>query len=168
MVVLDGINFESFREDLLSVCATDVEELVLLKFRKTWWFKFRNRCVLELYVLSPESSAPQTYKPGENATKRTMEAEILKTEKNAEGIVLLDEEKETVQDKNVAVTTTNGNSSPVTPLKLDQTKNRQGRNKKSVKDNGNNNGDHHSENGGAESGLEHCGKIIRQLEILFI
>ncbi|CAH8304437.1 unnamed protein product [Eruca vesicaria subsp. sativa] len=66
-----------------------------------------------------ESSAPQTYKPGENAAKRTMEAEILKIEKNAEGIVLLDEEEETVQDKNVAVTTTNENSSPVTPLKLD-------------------------------------------------
>ncbi|KAF3508291.1 hypothetical protein F2Q69_00009847 [Brassica cretica] len=44
-----------------------------------------------------------------------------------------------------------------------QTKNRQVRNKKLVKDNGNN-GDHHSANGGAESGLEHCVKIIRQLE----
>ncbi|KAH0915480.1 hypothetical protein HID58_029926, partial [Brassica napus] len=100
----------------------------------------------------------------ENAAKRTVESDLVEAEKNVEGVVLLDEvEEEAVQDKNVAVTTTNGNSSPVTPFKSDQTKNRQVRNKKLVKDNGNN-GDHHSANGGAESGLEHCVKIIRQLE----
>ncbi|CAH8364320.1 unnamed protein product [Eruca vesicaria subsp. sativa] len=96
------------------------------------------------------------------------EADIVQIEKNVEGVVLLDEgEEEAVQDKNIAVTKTNlvsnGNSSPVTPFKSDQTKNRQARNKKPVKDNGNN-GDHHSANGGAEIGLEHCVKIIRQLE----
>ncbi|KAF8084811.1 hypothetical protein N665_0699s0024 [Sinapis alba] len=97
----------------------------------------------------------------------------------AERVVLLDEEEEeeeAVPDKNretlVPVTTTtnlasNRNSSdaslPITPFRSDQTKNRQGRNGKLVKENGNN-GDHHSANGGTESGLEHCVKIIRQLE----
>ncbi|ESQ54187.1 hypothetical protein EUTSA_v10024549mg [Eutrema salsugineum] len=116
----------------------------------------------------------------ENAAKRgkrTTESETAQIEKNAEQIVLLDEEEEeAVPDKNgktpVPVTTTNlvsnRNSSdaslPITPFRSDQTKNRQARNGKSVKENGNNNGDHHSANGGSESGLEHCVKIIRQLE----
>ncbi|KAJ4880542.1 VIN3-like protein 2 [Raphanus sativus] len=112
----------------------------------------------------PQNGKKDSPTTEENDAKRTREADVVQTEKNVEGAVLLEEEEEAVQDKNVAVTTTNGNSSPVTPFKSDQTKNRQARNKKSVKENGNNNGDHHSENGGAESGLEHCVKIIRQLE----
>ncbi|KAF8047195.1 hypothetical protein N665_3154s0004 [Sinapis alba] len=115
----------------------------------------------------PQNDKKDSPSPEENAAKRTVESDIVQTEKNVEGIVLLDEEEEAVQDKNVAVTmknlVSNGNSSPVTPFKSDQTKNSQARNKKSVKENGNN-GDHHSENGGADSGLEHCVKIIRQLE----
>uniref|UniRef100_A0A1J3CZS4 VIN3-like protein 2 n=1 Tax=Noccaea caerulescens TaxID=107243 RepID=A0A1J3CZS4_NOCCA len=110
--------------------------------------------------------------------KRTTESDIVQIGKNVEQIVLLDddeEEEEAVTDKNgsgyeapVPVTTTNlvsnrNNSEAsllITPFKSDQTKNRQARN--GVKDNCNN-GDH-SANGGAESGLEHCVKIIRQLE----
>ncbi|KAJ0251729.1 VIN3-like protein 2 [Hirschfeldia incana] len=94
----------------------------------------------------------------------------------AERVVLLDEEEEeeeeeAVPDKNgealVPVTKTRNSSDaslPITPFRSDETKNRQGRNGKSVKENGNTNGDHHSANGGSESGLEHCVKIIRQLE----
>ncbi|KAJ0250854.1 VIN3-like protein 2 [Hirschfeldia incana] len=108
--------------------------------------------------------APQNDKPEETAAKSTVEADIVQTEKNVEGIVLLDEDRETLVAVTTANLVSNGNSCPVTPFKSDQTKNRQARIKKSVKENGNNNGDHHSENRGAESGLEHCVKIIRQLE----
>ncbi|CAH8322267.1 unnamed protein product [Eruca vesicaria subsp. sativa] len=90
----------------------------------------------------------------------------------AERVVLLDEEEEeeAVPGKNgealVPVTKTRNSldaSLPITPFRSDQTKNRQARNGKPVKENGNN-GDHHSANGGSESGLEHCVKIMRQLE----
>ncbi|KAJ0263022.1 Oberon [Hirschfeldia incana] len=101
------------------------------------------------------------------------DSNVLETEKNVEGSVLLDEE-EAVPDTPVPVTTTNlvsnRNSSdaslPITPFRSDQTKNRQVRNGKSVKENGNNNGDHHSANGGSESGFKHCVSVIRQLESL--
>lgn len=111
----------------------------------------------------------------ENAAKRTTESDIAQIEKNVEQIVVLDEEEEeAIPNKNgvtpVLVTMTNlvsnrNNSDaslPITPFRSDQTNNRQVRNGKSVKENGNN-GDH-SANGGSESGLEHCVKIIRQLE----
>ncbi|CAN8229966.1 unnamed protein product [Cochlearia groenlandica] len=120
----------------------------------------------------------------DNTAKRTTETDTAHDEKHIEHIVLLDEEEEeeegAVADKNgsetpVPVTTTNlvtnrnhsEASLPITPFKSDQSKNRQARNGKTVKDNGNN-GDHSAANGGggggAESGLEHCVKIIRQLE----
>ncbi|CAF2068884.1 unnamed protein product, partial [Brassica oleracea] len=88
----------------------------------------------------------------ENAAKRT--TEIVQTEKNIEEETVPDKNRETLNP----VTTTN--LLPITPFRSDQTKNRQARKGKSVKENG----DHHSANGGSESGLEHCVKIIRQLE----
>ncbi|XP_023641385.1 VIN3-like protein 2 [Capsella rubella] len=51
-------------------------------------------------------------------------------------------------------------SLPITPFRSDEIKNRQARNEKAVNFN---NGDH-SANRGSESGLEHCVKVIRQLE----
>lgn len=123
-----------------------------------------------------KKDSPSTEENAAKRLKRTTESDIAQIEKNVEQIVLLDEEEEeeAVPDKNretpVPVTTTNlvsnrNNSDaslPITPFRSDQTMNRQARNGKSVKDNGNN-GDH-SANGGSESGLEHCVKIIRQLE----
>ncbi|KAJ4914358.1 VIN3-like protein 2 [Raphanus sativus] len=107
----------------------------------------------------PQNQTKDSPSTEENAAK--MSEDIVQTEKN---VVLLDEEA--VPDKNrealIPVTTTN--LLPITPFRSDQTKNRQARNGKSVKENGCNNGDHHSANGGSESGLEHCVKIIRQLE----
>ncbi|KAG2242098.1 hypothetical protein Bca4012_022746 [Brassica carinata] len=111
----------------------------------------------------PQKETKDSPSTEENAAKRT--TDIVQTEKN---VVLLDEEA--VPDKNVEalVPVTEARNSldaslPITPFRSDQTKNRQARNKKHVKENGNN-GDHHSANGGSESGLEHCVKIIRQLE----
>ncbi|VVB08824.1 unnamed protein product [Arabis nemorensis] len=122
-----------------------------------------------------KKDSPSTDENAAIRTKRTTESDIAQIEKNVEQIVILDEEEEeAIPDKNgetpVLVTTTNlvsnrNNSDaslPITPFRSDQTNNRQVRNGKSVKENGNN-GDH-SANGGAESGLEHCVKIIRQLE----
>ncbi|XP_056851711.1 VIN3-like protein 2 [Raphanus sativus] len=93
------------------------------------------------------------------------DSSVVETEKNVEGSVLLDEE-----EAPVPVTTTNlvsnRNSSdaslPITPFRSDQTKNRQARNGKPVKENG----DHHSANGGSDSGFKHCVSVIRQLESL--
>ncbi|KAL1210564.1 VIN3-like protein 2 [Cardamine amara subsp. amara] len=128
------------------------------------------------YIVPKKPSKNNNESPSieESAAKR---ADIAQIENNVQGTVLLEEEEELVLDKNgsgsetpVAVTTTNlasnrNNSEaslPITPFRSDEIKNRQGRIEKSVKDNGNN-GDH-SANGGSESGLEHCVKIIRQLE----
>ncbi|CAN8326583.1 unnamed protein product [Cochlearia groenlandica] len=107
----------------------------------------------------------------EHAAKR---AKRTTTESDTEQIVLLEEEAvlEKNRETQAPVTKTtnlasNRNSSeaslPITPFRSDQTKNRQARSIKPVKNSGNNNGDH-SANGGSESGLEHCVKIIRQLE----
>ncbi|KAF8091702.1 hypothetical protein N665_0438s0031 [Sinapis alba] len=118
--------------------------------------------------------APQNLSQTDKKDSRTTESDIVQTQKNVEGSVLLDEE-EAVPDTPVLVTTatnlvSNRNTSdaslPITPFRSDQTKNHQARNGKSVKDNGNNNGDHHSANGGSESGFKHCVNVVRQLESL--
>ncbi|KFK29585.1 vernalization5 vin3-like protein [Arabis alpina] len=122
--------------------------------------------------IAPQKDKKDSPSTEENDAKRTTESDITK---NVEQIVVLDEEdEEAIPDKKretpVPVTTTNlvsnrNNSDaslPITPFRSDETMNRQARNGKSVKENGNN-GDH-SANGGSESGLEHCVKIIRQLE----
>ncbi|XP_010447754.1 PREDICTED: VIN3-like protein 2 isoform X1 [Camelina sativa] len=120
------------------------------------------------------NNSPSVDESAAKREKRTTESEIVQIENNVEEIVLLEEEEEqeAVLDKNrsrsetpVLTTTTNlvsnrNNSDaslPITPFRSDEIKNRQAR-----KDNCNN-GDH-SANGGSESGLEHCVKIIRQLE----
>ncbi|CAE6168275.1 unnamed protein product [Arabidopsis arenosa] len=127
-----------------------------------------------------DNNSPSVDESAAKRAKRTTESDIVQIENNVEQIVLLDEEEqEAVLDKNgsgsgsetpALVTTknlaSNRNNSdaslPITPFRSDEIKNRQARIEKSVKDNCNN-GDH-SANGGTESGLEHCVKIIRQLE----
>ncbi|CAN6880399.1 unnamed protein product [Brassica oleracea] len=115
---------------------------------------------------SVEAESNNVYIAPQNHNKQDSNV-VVETEKNVEGSVLLDEEQ---QEAAVPVTTTtlvsNRNSSdaslPITPFRSDQTKNRQARNGKPVKENG----DHHSANGGSESGFKHCVSVIRQLESL--
>jgi hypothetical protein len=123
-----------------------------------------------------DNNSPSVDESAAKRMKRTTDSDIVQIEKDVEQIVLLDdEEQEAVLDKTesetpVVVTTKslvgNRNSSdaslPITPFRSDEIKNRQARIEISMKDNCNN-GDH-SANGGTESGLEHCVKIIRQLE----
>ncbi|EOA16115.1 hypothetical protein CARUB_v10004248mg [Capsella rubella] len=126
-----------------------------------------------------DNNSPSVDESPAKREKRTTESDIVQIENsNVEQIVLLEEEEqEAVLDKNgagsgsetpVLATTTNlvsnrNNSDaslPITPFRSDEIKNRQARNEKPVNFN---NGDH-SANGGSESGLEHCVKVIRQLE----
>lgn len=127
-----------------------------------------------------DNNSPSVDESAAKRAKRTTGSDIALIENNVEHSVLLEEEEEeAVPDKNgsrsgsetpVLVTTSNlvsnrNNSDaslPITPFRSDEIKSRQAINEKSVKDNCNN-GDH-SANGGSESGLEHCVKIIRQLE----
>ncbi|KAJ4914359.1 VIN3-like protein 2 [Raphanus sativus] len=107
----------------------------------------------------PQNQTKDSPSTEENAAKMT--TDTVQTEKN---VVLLDEEAVPDKNRETLIPATTTNLLPITPFRSDQTKNRQARNGKSVKENGINNGDHHSVNGGSESGLEHCVKIMRQLE----
>ncbi|CAH8355692.1 unnamed protein product [Eruca vesicaria subsp. sativa] len=111
---------------------------------------------------NPSSVESESYIAPQNLLQNNkQDSNIVQTEKNVEGIsVLLEWFQEAVP-----VTTTKNSSDaslPITPFRSDQTKNRQARNGKPVKKNG----DHHSANGGTESGFKHCVSVIRQLESL--